>query len=249
MPKIQNIYSTPEIYDALHWWKTNDQDFIGAWAKAIGGPTLELAAGTGRLALPILHRGLSYTGLEQSPDFVRVARAKLAAFSDRAQIVEGDMRSFSLGQKYKTIFIGFNSFLHLSTDADALACLNCIRDHLDPRGRFLVEMFVPNPDFLYDEDDAPREISSFAHPAGGYCTIKETKSFDPETEILAVQWYFYRPLEKEPQRFDFDMRMYYPDTLDRLLTEAGLKIIGKYGGRDKTPLDEDSTLQIYECEI
>ncbi len=249
MTQLRDIYSAPELYDALHWWKTNDQDFIGDWAAGVGGPALELACGTGRLALPVLHRGLKYTGIELSPEYVRVAQKKLATYNNRARIVQGDMRSFDLGQKYKSIFIGFNSFLHLKTDEDALACLNCVREHLSPIGRFLLEVFIPDPVFLYTEKSFADDVTSFAHPDGGYCTVKETNQYDPETEINSIKWYFYRPLIEEPECFEFDMRMYYPDTLDRLLNQAGLKVLAKYGNREKEPLNEESPLQIYECGI
>ena len=63
---IKDIYSDPELYDAAHWWKTNDIEFITKTAAEYGGPTLEIAAGTGRLALPIIERGINYSGIELS---------------------------------------------------------------------------------------------------------------------------------------------------------------------------------------
>ncbi|MFH1850949.1 MAG: class I SAM-dependent methyltransferase [Candidatus Neomarinimicrobiota bacterium] len=247
MNQIRDIYAAPELYDALHWWKNNDCDFIAGWAEKSGSPVLELAAGTGRLAQPILARGLNYTGLELSPEYARVAAAKLAPFGDRARIVRGDMRDFHLGREFKFIFIGFNSFLHLYRDEDALACLRCIREHLAVGGRLLIDMFVPDPSFLYREAGVLYDVASFHHPLGGYCTIRETNDYDEESEINHVDWYFYRPLARLPERFSFDMRIYYPDTMDRMLTDAGLAILEKYGDRAGTPFGPDSELQIYIC--
>ncbi len=247
MSKIRDIYTEPDLYDALHWWKTNDLDFIANWASLTGEPVLELAAGTGRLAIPILKQGLDYTGLELSAEFTAAARSKLENYNSRVQFIQSDMRTFCLKREYKAIFIGFNSFLHLYTDEDAFDCLRAVRQHLVPSGRFLVELFVPDPWFLNRPQDHLYDVSSFHHPDGGYCTIKETNSFDPATEINSVEWYFFRPLRRDPERYRFDMRIYYPDTMDRLLNEAGLKILEKFGDRKGNPLKPESELQIYIC--
>ena len=247
MLEIRDIYAAPELYDALHWWKNNDQDFIGNWAAENGGPVLELAAGTGRLALPVLCRGLDYTGLELSPEFALYASQKLEHVGNRARIIQGDMRTFNLDRKFKAIFIGFNSFLHLYTDDDARDCLLSVRKHLADNGRFLVEIFVPDPWFLNRPKDRLYEVSSFHHPDGGYCTIKESNDYDPATEINHVEWYFFRPLRIRPDRYRFDMRIYYPDTMDRLLNDSGLTILEKFGDRAGNPLNTESELQIYIC--
>jgi len=74
---IKDIYSDPELYDAAHWWKTNDIEFIANAAAEFGGPVLEMASGTGRLASPILEKGINYTGIELSSSFAKFARKKL----------------------------------------------------------------------------------------------------------------------------------------------------------------------------
>ncbi len=247
MPGPRDIYTVAELYDAFHWWKTNDLDFIANWATDNGGPVLELAAGTGRLGLPIAGRGLDYTGLELSPQYVVRAEQKLAPFSKNAYIIQGDMRSFKLDRKFKSIFIGFNSFLHLYSDKDARACLQAVQNHLLDDGKLLIEIFVPDPSFLNRPQDRLYPVCSFSHPDGGYCTIKESNDYDAETEINSVHWYFFRSLIPQPEQYNFDMRIYYPDTMDRLLNEAGFKILEKFGDRKGNPLTPESELQIYIC--
>ena len=86
---IKDIYSDPELYDSAHWWKTNDIDFITNSANKFGSPILELGAGTGRLALPILEMGHTYTGIESSPAFVKSTKNKLAQFGEKSTVLEG----------------------------------------------------------------------------------------------------------------------------------------------------------------
>ena len=79
-----NIYSDPQLYDAAHVWKTNDIEFITNCAIECGGPILEMASGTGRLAEPLVKRGLDYTGVELSAPFVEHTEKKLGKNSREA---------------------------------------------------------------------------------------------------------------------------------------------------------------------
>ena len=146
---IKDIYSDPELYDAAHWWKTNDMEFITNTAITCGGSALEMAAGTGRLALPIIERGINYTGIELSSSFVKFARKKLEKYGDSAQVFEGDMRKFDLDTQYQFIFIGFNSIFHLLNYEHVTSFLSSVYNHLLDDGLFLIDVFVPHPIFLY----------------------------------------------------------------------------------------------------
>jgi len=245
----QDIYSDPELYDAAHWWKTNDLDFMAHWADTVGDPVLELAAGTGRLAVPILERGHHYTGLEQSAAYVTWAKQKLAPFHPRGQMIQGDMRDFHLGRRFQFIFIGFNSFLHLYTEEDIQACLACVREHLSDSGRFLIDIFVPNPLFLFREEGKKVYVMEFEHPSKGPCTVDETNIYDPETQINHLNWYFHYTREGLTEEYEFDMHILYPDTMDRVLTEAGFIIHQKLGDYEGHPMNANSSLQIYVCGL
>ncbi|MFQ6677321.1 MAG: class I SAM-dependent methyltransferase [Fidelibacterota bacterium] len=243
---IKDIYSDPELYDAAHWWKTNDIEFIADYADELKGPILELAAGTGRLALSILERGHTYTGIELSSDFVQHARTKLKSFQSRADFIEGDMRDFNLDQKFRFIFIGFNSICHLMTNDDIGSFLKCVYKHLADKGTFLIDIFVPDPLFLY-RDKQKYYVMEFDWPNQDHCIVSETNEYDSEKQINHIEWYFNTDGKNEPDEYQFDMHMIYPDTMDRLLSEAGFVIKEKYGDYDKTPFGPESNLQIYLC--
>ncbi len=243
---IKDIYSDPELYDAAYWWKTNDIEFIANTADEYGSPVLELGAGTGRLALPILENGHTYTGIECNPAFVKSARQKLETFDSKASVLEGDMRSFDLNQQFQFIFIGFNSIFHLLTNDEVLSFLSCVRWHLADYGTFLIDTFVPDPLFLY-RDKQKYYVMEFDYSDGTYCIVSETNEYNSETQINHIQWYFNNEGEDDPKVFQFDMHMIFPDTMDRLLNDAGLVIREKYGDYDKTPLGPESQLQIYIC--
>ena len=110
---------------------------------------MELACGTGRLANSLVRDGADYTGLELSPDFADLAKKKLNQYCNTPTIVMGDMRNFQLNKTYDLVFIGFNSFLHLLTDKDAASFFTCIKNHMHKNSRFLIDIYIPNPLFLY----------------------------------------------------------------------------------------------------
>ena len=81
-----DIYSDPHLYDAAHVWKTNDIEFITNCALEHGDPILEMASGTGRLAVPLIKKGFNYTGVEISEPFVEFSKKK-SALSDLAHSI------------------------------------------------------------------------------------------------------------------------------------------------------------------
>jgi len=243
---IKDIYSDPELYDAAHWWKTNDIEFIANAATKFGGPVLEMAAGTGRLALPIIEQGINYTGIELSSVFAKFARKKLEKFKDLSQVLEGDMRKIDLDLQFQFIFIGFNSIFHLLKNEDVALFLSCVYSHLLDDGLFLIDTFVPHPIFLYRAKQK-YYVMEFDWPSGEHCIVNETNHYDPDSQINHIHWYFNTSGENETDEYQFDMHMIFPDTMDRLLTEAGFVIKDKYGDYDKTPLGPESHLQIYVC--
>lgn len=238
-----NIYSDPQLYDAAHVWKTNDIEFITNCAIECGGPILEMASGTGRLAEPLVKRGLDYTGVELSAPFVEHTEKKLEKIQGKHVVVQGDMKNIDLKKKYNFIFIGFNSICHLLTNSDLLKFFKCVYKHLMDGGLFLIDTFVPNPIFLY----RPKKktfVMDFFLPNGEPCIVNEINKYDSKTQINHIKWFFE---SSTTDKFLFDMHMIYPDTMDRLLNESGFMINEKYGDYDKSPFSSESHLQIYLC--
>jgi SAM-dependent methyltransferase len=244
------IYQDAARYDAEHWWKVDDVPFWEEMARENGPKILELAAGTGRLALPILKTDAVYTGLEVSKSFVKRAREKIAKYGDRGRIFQGDIRRFHLKQTFDLIFIGFNSFLHLLTDNDANRMLACMREHCHSETRFMIDMFVPDPLFLYRPEGKRVPAKIYVDPAtNDNVSVEETNRYDPDTELNHLRWYYSTKKMPDFLVADFTLRMYFPDTMDRLLHEAGFQIIEKWGNYQRIAFREDCELQIYMARV
>ena len=239
-----DIYSKPQLYDSIHKDYKLDLTLIKTFAKQNMGSVLELASGTGRLAYPILELGLDYTGLELSKSFLQMADKKL---KNKGKFFIGDMRDFNLELTFDFIFIGFNSFLHNLTIKDAKNCLKCVLNHLSPKGKFLLSIFIPDPEFLYREGNKLNPATGFFQFENSQCRILEKNDYDPKTQINKLTWYIEKNGKMDSKKYNYGMRMFYPHEMDILFQEQGFIIEDKFGDYDLSPFDQDSGMQIYLC--
>jgi SAM-dependent methyltransferase len=111
-------------------------------AKLAGdGPALELAIGTGRVALPLAARGVEVSGIELSEAMVAQLRAKPGG--DRVAVTLGDMATTRVGGEFSLVYLVFNTIGNLTTQDQQVACFANAAAHLRPGGCFVVEVGVP----------------------------------------------------------------------------------------------------------
>ena len=156
------------------------------------------------------------------------------------------MKDFKLNQLFDLIIIPFNSLLHLLTDKDLSSCFNCIKNHLSNNGVLLIDIFVPNPELLYRNPNKKYKEMIIDHPDVGRCDVWQKSKYDQKTEINKINWIFDIN-NNQNDKYQFEMRMLYPDTVDRLLFETGFLIKQKLGDYDGRSFNENSLLQIYVC--
>src|ERR1700730_2175814 len=121
-----------DLYD--HVAPSRDRADIGFFveaAKDVGGQVLEVGCGTGRVLIPTARAGVEVVGLDLSPHMLGVCRKRLEnesrAVQSRIQLVQADMREFSLPQTFSLTTVPFRPFQHLTTVSDQLSCLQLIR--------------------------------------------------------------------------------------------------------------------------
>ena len=112
-------------------------------AEARGLRTLEIACGTGRIAVPLAGQGVRLVGLDSSAAMLARAQAKSAGL-ETVEWIEGDMRSFDIGESFGLVIIPAGSFQLLLSTEDQLACLRSIHRHLAPEGRLAFEIGNPS---------------------------------------------------------------------------------------------------------
>ncbi|MEU8901612.1 class I SAM-dependent methyltransferase [Nocardia sp. NPDC048505] len=106
---------------------------------AVGGRVLEFAIGTGRVAIPLLERGLDVSGIELSaPMADRLHRKR-----PDLPVVVGDMTSTRVPGEFSLVYLVWNSIGNLRTQAEQVECFRNAARHLAPGGRFVLELNVP----------------------------------------------------------------------------------------------------------
>ncbi|MBZ0287672.1 MAG: class I SAM-dependent methyltransferase, partial [Anaerolineae bacterium] len=143
-------FRDPETYDVVCDAFDADRPFIEQWARTLGGPLLDLACGTGRMAIHMALQGYAVTGVDLIPEMIARARQKAAARGAAIEWVVADARAFHLHQQFPCIFMLMNAFQFLLTRADHEQMLACAREHLQSDGRFIFETRNPSPRNLYE---------------------------------------------------------------------------------------------------
>ena len=146
------------------------------------------------------------------------------------------------------IFIGFNTFLHLLTESDALLFFKSVKSHMHSDTLFYIDIFVPSPEFLYRRDKRLKNFEYIDSKTNETIYVDEICKYNQTSEIMKVKWIYYSE-NKEEEEYQFTMRMYYPDTMNRIITDSGLHINNLWGDYELNKFNESSELQIYECKI
>ncbi len=255
MDDIYQLYRRGDRYDRLYPSAPNGvHPFWLETARRGGGPVLELACGTGRIAIPLAQAGMSVTGLDNSPAMLAEAQRKADAAGVHIQWRRGDMRRFALGERFHTVLLANNTICHMLTRADLETLLAAVRAHLHPAGRFVVEVFVPNFHYLIDPPDARRPFGTYTDPATGVALeVTESYTYDPAAQIKWLCTHF-RTIGPDGQELgseesgELPMRMYFPQELDALFHYNGFAIAAKYGDLEQSPFTAGSINQVFVLE-
>ncbi len=111
-------------------------------ALADGGPALEFAVGTGRIALPLIERGVPVTGIEYSGAMIRRLREKATA--QELPVTHGDMATTRVEGGFSLVYLVFNTIGNLLTQEAQVECFRNAAAHLRPGGCFVIELWVPD---------------------------------------------------------------------------------------------------------
>jgi SAM-dependent methyltransferase len=130
-------------YDDLHPFDADGEATVSFLEKlAPGGRALELAVGTGRIAIPLAERGCAVTGVDASPDMLAILRSKDPA--ERVRAVRTDMAAPDLSGEFDLVYVVANSLFELRTQREQLSCLRSAAGLLCGGGSLVIEAAVPN---------------------------------------------------------------------------------------------------------
>ena len=237
---------TAEMYDhTVPYRERKDVAFFVEAARESGGPVLEVGCGTGRVLVPTAREGLEITGLDLSPHMLKVCRERLEGESQevraRVRLVEADMRGFDLGRTFRLVTLPFRPFQHLLTVEDQLACLGCLRRHLQPGGRLILDVFNPSLEGLtrqnLGEEIAPEP--EFVMPDGRRVVRKHkmvARDFFQQVIRTDLVYYVTHPDGRQERLVHaLAMRYFFRFEAGHLLARAGFEVEQLYADYDKSP--------------
>jgi 2-polyprenyl-3-methyl-5-hydroxy-6-metoxy-1,4-benzoquinol methylase len=242
-------FRDPQTYDLEDEGYYDDYPLTEQWARSLGGPLLDLACGTGRMALRMAELGYQVTGVDITPEMIGWARQKAAKQGVSIEWVVADARTFHLQKQFSFIYMLENVFQFFLTQADQEAMLARVREHLLPEGCFLFETRNPTPRNLL-EGRRP-EPQKFTLPDGGHLVITEQHYYDPMTQIQHYTRHltFLHPGGKrEEETLHTALRYVFPQEMEALLFYNGLQIRSCYGDWQQDPLTATSRAMIYVCQ-
>ena len=142
------------IYDPWSRSVTEDVEFYVEQALASGGPVVELAVGTGRIAVPVARAGIRVIGVDSSPGMLAVARAAAdeAGVSDKIDLRLGDLRDPPVPERVPLVMCPFRSLLHMETEDEKLRALRAAHGLLEPEGHFVFDVFAPSREDIEETD-------------------------------------------------------------------------------------------------
>jgi SAM-dependent methyltransferase len=241
-PEYYSQTYAPRVADVIHYVEL-------AQKVARRGPVLEYGIGNGRIAIPMARASVRVVGIDHSrpmlADLARRLAEERPEVRARVEGCFGDMRKKKLRRRFDLVIAPFNVLLHLYTRADVEQFLARVREHLAPRGRFVMDLSVPVPEDLARDPNVPHGAPPFRHPTAGVVRYQERFDYDRARQILFVT------MEITPKKAPEDAfvvplahRQFHPQEWEALLHYNGFAIDEVYGDFTKGPFDTNSDVMV-----
>lgn len=111
--------------------------------KTAKGPILEAMCGSGRLLIPLLRRGLTINGLDNSMDMLKSCQRRVYDKNFSTKLYNQFLQNLDMSEKYDIVFIAIGSFQLIHENSDAVRALQNLSSILLPGGRLVIETFIP----------------------------------------------------------------------------------------------------------
>lgn len=223
------------VYDKLSQ-RGDEEETVDLLAElAGGGPALELAIGTGRVALPLAERGVRVDGIDISEAMVEQLRAKPGG--DRLSVTIGDFAEVPVEGQYRLVYVVFNTFHNLLTQEEQVRCFENVAAHLTEDGVFLIEAALPNDLYRLRNDQYVD-----AEAVGVDYVRLDVARHDPVRQLLEESHVTLsaKGVEVKP----IVTRYAWPSELDLMARIAGLRLKERWAGWKGEPLTASSARHV-----
>ena len=236
-----------------------DVEWYRQKATNSGGPVLELGAGTGRVTIPVAEAGIRVTALDVDGGMLDALRQKVAKLpadvQSRVAVHQGDMRAFTLDERFALITIPFRAFLHNVTRDDQLATLRRAHAHLRPGGELALNVFHPSLEYMAANAGAYAGVWRSRTPqmldGGGFVVYSEMSRYDTVRQrvhsLIRTEKYSADGSLVRTHMMNLQLAYLYPADIKSLLEATGfesIRISGDFSGR---PFEKDADELVVEA--
>jgi SAM-dependent methyltransferase len=199
-------------------------DFLAAVAG--DDPVLELGIGTGRIALPLVQRGVRVAGIDLSTAMVAKLREK--AGGESIPVAIGDFATTRIEGTFSLAYLVFNTINNLTTQDSQVACFENVAAHLESGGCFVIEVGVPKLRWLPPgQRFVPFEVGT------------EHLGFD-EYDVVAQGLISHHYYPGEGVQVSMPFRYVWPSELDLMARVAGMRLRERWSGWRHEPFTAES---------
>lgn len=225
--------SIAAIYDPWSASVVEDIAFYVDEARRHGGPVVELAVGSGRIAVPIARAGINVIGVDLSPGMIAVASAlgEEHGVSGLLDLRIGDLREPPVDETVPLVICPFRSLLHMPDEDEKLRALRAAHDLLQPGGHLVFDVFAPSSEDIAETNGLWLEREE---------EIFERADWDEATRTLRLS------VRSGESAASMDLHWLSAIEWRRLIDQAGFDVAELYGWFDRRPFNGDEDM-IWVC--
>jgi SAM-dependent methyltransferase len=211
------------------------------------GPVLEIGVGTGRLFTEALDAGADIYGIDVNQSMIERLQAKLAP-EQRHRVAVQDARCLQLDQRFDLVVAPFRVFGHFIEVDDQLSALCSVAEHLTPGGRFLFDLYVPNPKLLAEGLDRVNDFDGEYEP-GKRLQRFVSMNADVVSQLshITMEFVWEEDGEERQATWRLPLRFFYRYELEHLVHRSALELEAIWGDYDEGPLGPDAKELVVVC--
>jgi SAM-dependent methyltransferase len=226
-----------DVYD--QWFAAIEDAAIDRLAElSKGGRVLELGIGTGRVALPLAACGIEVHGIDASAAMVSKLRAKPGGES--IPVTMGNFADVNVQERFSLIFVAFNTFFALLTQAEQVRCFRNVAARLEEGGTFAIDAFVPD----MKRFTGGQELRT--HAVTTEQVSLQASRHDPVGQRLKSQFVVFG--NDQVKLYPVEIRYCWPSEMDLMAELAGLRLRHRWGGWNRAEFTAASEkhISVYE---
>ncbi len=250
---MQGSFEYPDFvarfYDLVYKKVRSEVDTGYFINKILGtkGKVLEIGVGTGRFFTDALAKGADIYGIDISKSMINVLKKKLTP-EDHYRVLTGDAGKMKLDLKFDLIVAPFRVFAHVLEIKEQIAFLNNVYEHLNDKGLFIFDLFVPDPKLMAEGIDNLTDFEGEYEPGKKVRRTVSSRT-DIVNQLLYVTMKFVwdednRQIEKE---WNLKMRLFFRYEIEHLVKLSRLTLVNIFGDYSENPLNACSKEFVIVC--